>query len=36
MLNLNKFYEKLKGMGINLDIKYRQIQDFSYYKKTLI
>ena len=29
----NKFYEKLKGMGINLDIKYRQIQDFSYYKK---
>ena len=30
----NKFYENLKK-GINLDIKYRPIQDFSYYKKIL-
>ena len=29
----NKFYENLKKKGINLDIKYRPIQDFSYYKK---
>ncbi|MAV59151.1 MAG: UDP-4-amino-4,6-dideoxy-N-acetyl-beta-L-altrosamine transaminase [Candidatus Marinimicrobia bacterium] len=32
----NLFYEKLKKVGINLDIKYRPIQTFTYFKNNFI